>query len=321
MRDSIYAFHSDQEQRKLFGGSLFLFAAAVSLFIAFSDSIQELGDKWAWLAAGLVFGFVGLGIFSERRTSISLSSQTVRCDTLIVLGGFRLWSRVFPMSAFEAVVVERCRSDGNTYARMVGLERRNGRRLWVRIERTEYAAQSVARRLCSDTGLPLNDGDTPRFGGGPSTEFDVVGEPALVPLIGALALTSGITFLMACEYFDLAWYWCVVGIVAHLLIARTVVLQRAINYSHRKLYEYSLLLGRRIIRVREFPFADFEAIVYRCHSGDNGSTTSVGLRHRSGRKIWIRCFDAEYCRHGYEAEEFAWRLYRDTGIAIDKSSG
>jgi hypothetical protein len=133
------------------------------------------------------------------------------------------------------------------------------------------------------------------------------------------AALCAIAFLWACVHFGVGWYWCSAGIVVLVVIGFTLSKQATIDCAKRKVYEQSLLFGRRVVRTREFPFSDFEAIVYLSNSND-GSGTSVGLRHRTGRRIWIRTFGDGGTRRGRGAEEFAWRLACDTDIEIDEHS-
>jgi hypothetical protein len=63
---------------------------------------------------------------------------------------------------------------------------------------------------------------------------------------------------------------------------------------------------------------DFEAIIFDLLDTDPDQW-GVGIRHRSGRKIWIKeCGNAGGQRPpGRTAEEFAWRLSCDTGLEIE----
>jgi hypothetical protein len=135
------------------------------------------------------------------------------------------------------------------------------------------------------------------------------------------ALVGGIVFVWACVHFALDWYWCAAGILVFFVIAATLSKQATIDCAQRKVYEHSRLFGHRVVRTREFPFSDFEAIVYQYRQSESGDTTSVGLRLRSGRPIWIRSFGTGGTRRGRGAEEFAWRLCCDTGIEIDERTG
>ena len=135
------------------------------------------------------------------------------------------------------------------------------------------------------------------------------------------AILGAIVFVWGCVHFAVEWYWCAVGVLIFVVIAATLSRQATIDYAQRKVQEQWRLFGRRVVRTREFSFSDFEAIVYLFGGSDSGDTTSVGLRLRSGRRIWIRSFSAGGTRRGRAAEEFAWRLSCDTNLAIDESSG
>jgi hypothetical protein len=135
------------------------------------------------------------------------------------------------------------------------------------------------------------------------------------------ALVGGIAFVWACVHFAVDWYWCAVGILVFFGVAATLSRQATIDYARGKVYEQWRLFGRRVVKTREFPFSDFVAIVYRFCPSESGDTTSVGLRLRSGRRIWIRSFGTGGTRRGRGAEEFAWRLSCDTDIKIDEHSG
>jgi hypothetical protein len=73
-----------------------------------------------------------------------------------------------------------------------------------------------------------------------------------------------------------------------------------------------------LLRVHDYTFSEFNAIVYERHDDPEGEVTHrrmrVGLRRQSGRKLWIRdfCIDSS----SRKAEEFAWQLSCDTGIEI-----
>jgi hypothetical protein len=135
-----------------------------------------------------------------------------------------------------------------------------------------------------------------------------------------LGFFGGIGFVLACLHFAVEWYWCALGIVCFFLVMATLSWQATIDYSQRKVYEQSRLFGRRLIRTVEFPFSDFPAIVYQVRQNDDSPQTVVGLRHRSGRTIWLRHFGMDGSGRGRGAEAFAWRLHCDTDIEIDEKS-
>jgi hypothetical protein len=148
-----------------------------------------------------------------------------------------------------------------------------------------------------------------------------VSEPYPEPRTFWPAAIGGVVFASFCFHFSVGWYWWAPGMVAFLLVALRISNQATIDYDQRKVCEQSRLFGRRVVGTREFPFADFDAIVYqRCQREDEDSTW-VGLRLRSGRCIWMRRFSNGGERRGRAAEGFAWRLSCDTGIEIDEKAG
>ena len=155
MRDSTYNGYTEEQsqgRRPLF--VLLTAAAAVSLFIAHTAWAPDLGGKRPWLFGCLGFSSLGVTLLLQRRITVIASEKALRSEMLFA-GRFRLWSRVFPIIAFEAVVVDRSMGDDRNYTYWIRLRRQNGRNLLVRITDSEYAAETCARRLCPDTGLPL----------------------------------------------------------------------------------------------------------------------------------------------------------------------
>ena len=133
-------------------------------------------------------------------------------------------------------------------------------------------------------------------------------------------VASGALFIFACFHFTVAWYWCLLGVVAHLLLVGSVSRRFIIDLDARVVHERVLLLVRRVLKSRKFPLSEFNAIIYRyIQNTDESDQVVVGLRHCSGRRLWLRSFaaagDGRRCSRG--AEEFAWRLSCDTGIEID----
>src|SRR4051812_7437134 len=108
-----------------------------------------------------------------------------------------------------------------------------------------------------------------------STVPNVISEPYPEARTFWPALVGGVAFVWACLYFALEWYWCAAGIVVFFGIAATLSKQATIDYGQRKIYEHSRLFGHRVVRTREFPFSDIEAIVYRYCQSESGDTTSV----------------------------------------------
>ena len=97
--------------------------------------------------------------------------------------------------------------------------------------------------------------------------------------------------------------WCAAGVVVFFTVAAALSKQATIDYAQRKVWEHSRLFGRRVVKIREFPFSDFAAVVDLHRSDDTENTIAVGLRLRSGRRIWIRSFSAGGTKRGRGAEE------------------
>jgi hypothetical protein len=128
-------------------------------------------------------------------------------------------------------------------------------------------------------------------------------------------LVSGGLFVWGCSHFDLAWYWYIFVVLCCLLMAGAASKQAVIDCSQRVVFEHHRLFMRICLWTRAISFSDFKAVIYsQCGEYE----VYVGLRHRSGCKIWIRNFRPVGCRPGRDAQEFAWRLTCDTDIEIDE---
>ena len=135
------------------------------------------------------------------------------------------------------------------------------------------------------------------------------------------AAICGVAFIAACIHFAAGWYWCTLGAVSFVILAVMLSRRATIDYTQRAVREHSRLFDRWIVWSWDFPFSDFEAIVYEPSTISEDEMTSVGLRHRSGRCISIRDFGSSGIARSRGAEEFAWRLSCDTGIEIDECTG
>jgi len=131
-------------------------------------------------------------------------------------------------------------------------------------------------------------------------------------------LVSGGLFVWGCSHFDLDWFWYLFSCLFFLPMAGALTKKAVLDCSQRTVFEYNHLFMRKLLWTQVYPFSDFEAVVYSL-CGEN--EVSVGLRHLSGRKIWIRRFFPDGYRPGRDAQEFAWRLTCDTGIEIDERNG
>jgi hypothetical protein len=154
-----------------------------------------------------------------------------------------------------------------------------------------------------------------------STLPNLVSEPYAETWVKYQWLIVSIGAVWAGTYFEWGWYWIVGVILLSLLVASALAKQATIEYAAGRVCERSLFFGRWGIGSRRFPISHFHGIVYELRQSDGENRTVVGLRHRSGRKIWIRSFSTDGIGRGRPAEEFAWRLSCDTDIEIDEQTG
>jgi len=129
--------------------------------------------------------------------------------------------------------------------------------------------------------------------------------------VGALGVGLGI-------YFEIGWYWCVLIGLSALVGGWGIQWHAIIDPANKAIVEEARLFGRRILRVRHHALQDFEAIIFDQLDSDP-EDWGVGIRHRSGRRIWIQhCGTAGGQRPpGRAAEAFAWQLSCDTGLQIE----
>lgn len=168
----------------------------------------------------------------------------------------------------------------------------------------------MKHQAASAVPLPPAPGD----GGWPRlpTVSDVYPDPRAV----WLAVFAGLGVVFGCARLHLGWGWWMGGLVICLVLAGVVTRRAVVDYSRGSVREESLLFGRRLLSLREFPFGDFSAIVYERRRNETEDLTFVGLEHRLGRRFWLRGFSNGGVSRGRGAEEFAWRLSCDTGIEI-----
>jgi hypothetical protein len=103
------------------------------------------------------------------------------------------------------------------------------------------------------------------------------------------------TFIYLCVHFAVDWYWCLPGVIILMILTGSVSKQITVNLNGRVVCENHRLLTRWLLSAREYPLSEFDAIIYEHYdeAGDTGRRfTKVGLRHRSGKKMWIRAFPA-----------------------------
>jgi len=145
----------------------------------------------------------------------------------------------------------------------------------------------------------------------------LLSESQLNKRVALPALVACGVFILLCLRFAAAWYWCLPGVIFLLLLAGCVGKQVRIDRVGRVVGECQRLLGRWVLSTHQYPFSEFNAIIYerREEAGDTGGrSVSVGLQHRSGKRMWVRTFPAN--NSSRSAEEFAWQLSSDTGIEI-----
>ena len=145
----------------------------------------------------------------------------------------------------------------------------------------------------------------------------LLGEPQANKRVALAALAALGTFVFLCFHFAVDWYWCLPGVIFLLLLAGCVGKQVRIDQAGRVVAECQRLLNRWVLSIHQYPFSEIEAIIYerREDAGDTGGRLiTVGLQHRSGKRLWVRTFPANNSTRS--AEEFAWQLSCDTGIEI-----
>jgi hypothetical protein len=134
------------------------------------------------------------------------------------------------------------------------------------------------------------------------------------------ALVLGGVVIWLCFKFAPEWYWCALTIVVTVAIAGSVGWRAFVEPGTGVVREEARLFGRKLIAERRQCLKDFEAIVFRCSGGESDEWL-VGIRHRSGRRIWLKncgANDPALRPPGRFAEEFAWRLHCDTGLKIEE---
>jgi hypothetical protein len=134
------------------------------------------------------------------------------------------------------------------------------------------------------------------------------------------ALMLGAVAIYLCFSFAPEWYWCALSIVVALAVGGAMGWRATVEPATGVVREEARLFGRKRIAERRHRPTDFDAIVFRC-SGGESEEWWVGIRHRAGRKIWIKkcgVNDPALRRPGRYAEEFAWRLSCDTGLGIEE---
>jgi len=140
-------------------------------------------------------------------------------------------------------------------------------------------------------------------------------EPKLVKPVFLLALIGvGVSI-----YFEVSWYWYALMGFLVLASVSAVHWRAVVEPAQGIVREEAWLWSRKLVRERRLLIKDFEAIVFKCFGTDD-EEWGVGIRHQSGRKIWIKyCGSAGGDRPpGRAAEAFAWQLSCDTGLEIEE---
>ena len=147
---------------------------------------------------------------------------------------------------------------------------------------------------------------------------NLVGESYPDPRTNWSGLVGVLTLLIVDSFTHWRWYWCVSACVVFLGIAYMLFWRSMVDFTERKVRVDCRLWGRYVLGTRIFPFSDFTRIIYEFRDeSDSLGKVRVGLRHRSGRRFWIRSFNAGDDRRSRGAEEFAWQLACGTDINID----
>ncbi len=134
-----------------------------------------------------------------------------------------------------------------------------------------------------------------------------------VPVAGLAAATT----VVAGSFFNADWYWAVAPLVCAAILSMVITKRFSIDCAKRVVRSESLLFSLRVIKRKSWPLAEFEAINYT--NGWIEEEVSVGIRHRSGRVLWLRDFPAGMDRRpGRDAEEFAEDLSSVTGLEINE---
>jgi len=133
------------------------------------------------------------------------------------------------------------------------------------------------------------------------------------------ALVFGAAMVVLFVRFGLPWYWIALVLVGALSAAGALQWKAFLEVDKKAVREEGRLFGGRLLKTRMTPLAEFEAIVFRHDTGESEEWL-VGIRHRSGRKIWMRRYlwnDPIHPAPGHAAEGFALRLSRETRLEIE----
>lgn len=132
------------------------------------------------------------------------------------------------------------------------------------------------------------------------------------------ALALGVIVLLLIR-FQVSWYWSVCVAAAAVVAAVSVQWKAFLNPERKEVREESRWFGRKLLRQRLIPLSDFDAVVVRHYKDSDSEDWTVGVQHRSGRKIWMRRYlgnDARHSKPGYAADGFALMLGDKTALPI-----
>ncbi|HEY9174018.1 MAG TPA: hypothetical protein VI136_17190 [Verrucomicrobiae bacterium] len=131
--------------------------------------------------------------------------------------------------------------------------------------------------------------------------------------------------------FGFAWYWIAAAIVAAVAVVATISWKAFVEADGKLVREEGRLFGLKLLSHRLIPVSEFEAVVVQHIKTEDDDDWRVGLQHRSGRRIWMRCFVMNSPRHSnpeFLASELAMALsektthpIRDNGCVASNSAG
>ena len=114
-------------------------------------------------------------------------------------------------------------------------------------------------------------------------------------------------------YFTAAWYWLVMFCLPLEVASIAVLWWPMIEPTNRVVRERALLFGKKMLAERITPLNEFTEIFYEhTPNSDGDSNYRLGLRHNTGRKLWVG--GNWEIRRAVEAT--AWELSCTTGIKL-----
>lgn len=103
-------------------------------------------------------------------------------------------------------------------------------------------------------------------------------------------------------------------------VALSIQVRTIVDQVQRKVTRESMLLGRFVMFRRSFKFDDFKTVLTRCTGDEEGASDTwfVGLRRKSGRRLWIRYWNVPRKSACNEAEWLAERLAGEIGVSVER---